>query len=205
MTAPIKWEEAISPIYWSSIGIDWDTPALAESPSFALDNTYVIAPQTVFPNSISFLNNLTYGQADQANYSDSISFDTDFDELMLAGFSFAGFANIGLSTNLTSSSQSDSVGAATFDSVLDTVKVGNRDFYDSISYALDGNLLASSAFLWSPLSDPSSSWGAETNPSTLWSSVSDPSSSWSSVSGPTSSWEEKKDPETNWTKSDYPN
>lgn len=104
---------------------------------------------------------------------------------MLAGFSFIGYANMGLSTNLTSSSQSDSVGAATFGSVLDTVKVGNRDFYDSISYALNGDLLAGSAFLWSPVSDPSSSWSA--------------------VSEPTSTWAEQADPETNWTKSDYPN
>ena len=185
MTAPIKWEEAVSPIYWSSIGINWNTPALAESPSFALDNTYVISPQTVFPNSISFANNLTYGQVDQADYSDSILFDADFDESMLAGFLFAGVANIGLSTNLTSLSQSDSVGAATFDSTLDVVKVGNKDFYNSVSYALDGNLLASSAFLWSPISDPSSSWSA--------------------VAEPTSTWTEKPETETNWTKSDYPN
>ena len=40
MTAPITWAEASAPIYWSNIGIDWDTPAKANSSSYGvtLDN-----------------------------------------------------------------------------------------------------------------------------------------------------------------------
>ena len=35
MTAPITWAEAISPILWSNIGINWNTPALGNSATFA--------------------------------------------------------------------------------------------------------------------------------------------------------------------------
>ena len=35
MTAPITWAEATSPILWSNIGIDWNTPALGNSATFA--------------------------------------------------------------------------------------------------------------------------------------------------------------------------
>ena len=40
MTAPITWAEATSPIYWSSIAINWNSPAKGESPSFAVDAGY---------------------------------------------------------------------------------------------------------------------------------------------------------------------
>jgi len=35
MTAPIKWEQATSPILWSNIGINWNTAALENSTTFA--------------------------------------------------------------------------------------------------------------------------------------------------------------------------
>ena len=35
MTAPITWAEASSPILWSNIGIDWDTPAYGKSVTIA--------------------------------------------------------------------------------------------------------------------------------------------------------------------------
>ena len=35
MTAPITWAEATSPILWSNIGIDWNTPAKTNSATFA--------------------------------------------------------------------------------------------------------------------------------------------------------------------------
>jgi len=35
MTAPITWAEATSPILWSNIGIDWNTPAKGNSATFA--------------------------------------------------------------------------------------------------------------------------------------------------------------------------
>ena len=35
MTAPIKWEQATSPILWSNLGINWNTAALGNSGTFA--------------------------------------------------------------------------------------------------------------------------------------------------------------------------
>ncbi len=36
MTAPIKWAEAGSPIYWSNIGINWNTPAKDDSVTYSV-------------------------------------------------------------------------------------------------------------------------------------------------------------------------
>ena len=37
MTAPITWGDAVAPIYWSNIGINWNSPAKAESPSYGVN------------------------------------------------------------------------------------------------------------------------------------------------------------------------
>ena len=42
MTAPITWAEASSPIYWSNIGINWNTPAKTESETFGIDTSYIL-------------------------------------------------------------------------------------------------------------------------------------------------------------------
>ena len=42
MTAPITWAEASSPIYWSNIGINWNTPAKTESETFGINTTYAL-------------------------------------------------------------------------------------------------------------------------------------------------------------------
>ncbi len=40
MTAPITWADATSPIYWSNIGINWNSPAKGESTSYSITNDY---------------------------------------------------------------------------------------------------------------------------------------------------------------------
>jgi hypothetical protein len=42
MTAPITWAEASSPIYWSNIGIDWDSPAKTETSIFTVNSGLVL-------------------------------------------------------------------------------------------------------------------------------------------------------------------
>ena len=54
MTAPITWAEATSPILWSNIGIDWDTPAETGSATYALDDGFTLGVSHIKGASISF-------------------------------------------------------------------------------------------------------------------------------------------------------
>ena len=54
MTAPITWAEATSPILWSNIGINWNTPAETGSAAYAVDSGYSLGVSHTKGASISF-------------------------------------------------------------------------------------------------------------------------------------------------------
>ena len=53
MTAPITWAEATSPILWSNIGINWNTPAETGSATYAIDDGFTLAASHTKGASIS--------------------------------------------------------------------------------------------------------------------------------------------------------
>ncbi len=67
MTAPITWAEASSPIYWSNIGINWNTPAKTDTSAFIsnlgytqlgilnIGSSVLISMSMTFSNGNSFL------------------------------------------------------------------------------------------------------------------------------------------------------
>ena len=54
MTAPITWAEASSPILWSNIGIDWNSPAKTGDPTFALSQGITPIAGKLYTDSITF-------------------------------------------------------------------------------------------------------------------------------------------------------
>ena len=64
MTAPITWAEATSPILWSNVGINWNTPAETGSATYAVDGGYTLGASHIKGGSISFGIDASYGLAE---------------------------------------------------------------------------------------------------------------------------------------------
>ena len=163
MTAPITWAEATSPILWSNIGIDWNTPAETGSATYAVDGGYSLGVSTI-PVSIT----------------DGIEVSSDLQH---------GLVVQGAGTFASDLSQASSVTATmsptiTFGVDADYSSVGNLSFSDSISFGGRLSQSALDSFLWNPETDPTTTWTAVTDPTTTWSSVSDPSTTWTKVDYP---------------------
>ena len=157
MAAPITWAEATSPILWSNIGIDWDTPAVTGSSTFALSNTFpssgvgtLVAFSTIGANMgkihastlaasgvISFGNNMGYPSEGGFTFSGEVTFSNDL-----------GYTQSGTLTN--------AVGAVTF--ALDNTYVNNTNHQESVSLALNTTFTDSSEFLWNEVSDVPTTW-----------------------------------------------
>ena len=76
MTAPITWAEATSPILWSNIGIDWNTPAETGSATYAVDGGYSLGVSHTKGASISFGLDASYALAEDVTMPVSMSFGT---------------------------------------------------------------------------------------------------------------------------------
>ena len=76
MTAPITWAEATSPILWSNIGIDWNTPAETGSATYAVDGGYTLGAAHTKGASISFGLDASYANAGVTTMPVSTSFGT---------------------------------------------------------------------------------------------------------------------------------
>ena len=72
--------------------------------------------------------------------------------------------------------------AVTLDSSLDYVN--NTKYPESASFELTGGFETISEFLWTLVSDPSTTWTDVTDPTTTWSDVSEPSTTWTNVEYP---------------------
>ena len=94
MTAPITWAEATSPILWSNIGIDWNTPAIADSSTFALSNTF---PSSGVGTLVAFSTigaNMGKIHASTLATSGVISFGNNMGYPSEGGFTFTGDATM---------------------------------------------------------------------------------------------------------------
>ena len=76
MTAPITWAEATSPILWSNIGIDWNTPAETGSATYALDGGFTLDASHTKGASISFGLDASYALAEDITMPVSASMGT---------------------------------------------------------------------------------------------------------------------------------
>ena len=162
MSAPITWAQASSPILWSNIGINWNTPAQTSASTFSIGNTY-----NTFANAISF----------------------GFQGAMPSGVShtLANSVSLGLSTGYTSSGVFNASESITVPLTVTYVSSTSHQMVESISIGSTMDIPRSGTFaefLWNDVTDPSTSWVAVTDPTSTWSSVSDSSTTWTKVDYP---------------------
>jgi len=184
LTAPITWAEATSPILWSNIGIDWDTPAKANSATYAVDGGYTLGVSHTKGASISFGLDASYSNTGVATMPMSVAFGTTVGSDIQHGVIIQGAGTFAADLSQLSTGVATMSPTVTFGVDADYSSVGRMSFSDSISFggALSQSVLDS--FLWNPETDPTTTWTAVTDPSSTWSSETDPSTTWTKVDYP---------------------
>jgi len=156
LTAPITWAEASAPIYWSNIGIDWNSPAKANSSAFAVTSGYSQTNSATLPSSVSFTNNMGKVHASTLATSGVISFGVQNGYTSAGGFTFGNEVSFGLTQDYTSSSVLTAVGIVTIP--INVTYVNATNHADSITIGSTVGMTPSSSFLWSDVSDPTTVW-----------------------------------------------
>ena len=156
MTAPITWAEASAPIYWSNIGINWNSPAKANSSAFAVTSGYSQTNSATLPSSVSFTNNMGKVHASTLATSGVISFGVQNGYTSAGGFTFDNEVSFGLTQDYTSSSVLTAVGIVTIP--INVTYVNATNHADSITIGSTVGMTPSSSFLWSDVSDPTTVW-----------------------------------------------
>ena len=158
MTAPITWAEATSPILWSNIGIDWNTPAKANSATFAAD----VGETHSEEQGIGF--NVTFG----ANVGETLAVVPIKPESITMGLTAAQAVghdhtvaeNAIFGADLTSpvTDRLDAVESVTF-AVTDTSTMGpGTIFTDEPIYTVNMGIEGSTSFLWNDVDDETTTW-----------------------------------------------
>ena len=184
MTAPITWAEATSPILWSNIGINWNTPAETGSATYALDDGFTLGVSHTKGASISFGVDASYANTGIATMPMSVSFGTTIGSDLQHGLLIQGVGTFASDLSQASTVTATMSPSVTFGVDADYSSVGNMSFSDSITFAGSFTQTAVDSFLWNPETDPTTAWTAVTDPSSTWSSVSDPSTTWTKVDYP---------------------
>ena len=172
--APITWAQATSPILWSNIGIDWDTPAKANSISIATEGDVTLSSRVVKSESISFALDAGQTLVDNATFRDSITFAAEGDNTVIAGFTFPVSITFGADVGYTQSDDGtyrNSISIAADAGVVNNVvhpesitfavegRIFPGEFYAvSISVAAESSMTLDSRFLWNEVDDVTTTW-----------------------------------------------
>ena len=187
MSAPITWAQASSPILWSNIGINWNTPAQTSASTFSIGNTYNTLQDFVHGGVISFNMGLGKVHASTAAFANAISFGFQGAMPSGAAHTLANSVSLGLSTGYTSSGVFNASESITVPLTVTYVSSTSHQMVESISIGSTMDIPRSGTFaefLWNDVTDPSTSWVAVTDPTSTWSSVSDSSTTWTKVDYP---------------------
>ena len=152
----MTWAEATSPITWSAVGIDWDSPAKANSSSFAVSGGYSQTSSATFPSSVSFANNMGKIHASTLSTSGVVSFGVQNGYTGAGGFTFENEASFGLTQNYVSSSSLTAVGIATIP--ISVTYVNNTNHTEPVTIGSTIGVSSSNAFLWNDVSDVTTTW-----------------------------------------------
>ena len=184
MTAPITWAEATSPILWSNIGINWNTPAETGSATYAVGDGFTLGVDHTKGASISFGIDASYALAEDMTMPVSASLGTTVGADLQHGLVIQGAGTFAADLSQLSSVTATMSPTITFGVDADYSSVGNMSFSDSISFGGRLSQSALDSFLWNPESDPTTTWADVTDPSSTWSDVSDPTTTWTKVDYP---------------------
>jgi hypothetical protein len=156
VTAPITWAEATTPITWSAIGINWNTPAKANASTLAVSSGYSNINVGTLAAAASFANNLGKVHASTNSMSTVISFGLQNALAGAGGFTFENAISFGVDNGYTSSSILSAVSSITIPLTMTYVNATNHA--ESISVGSTMNVTSSGEFLWDNVSDVSTVW-----------------------------------------------
>ena len=184
MVAPITWAEATSPILWSNIGINWNTPAETGSATYALDGGFDLDASHTKGASISFGLDASYALAEDATMPVSMSFGTTIGSDLQHGLVVQGAGTFAADLSQLSTVTATMSPTITLGVDADFSSVGNMNFSEVVTFSGSFTQTGSSRFLWNPETDPTTTWTAVTDPTTTWSSETDPTTIWTKVDYP---------------------
>ena len=156
MSAPITWAEATTPITWSAIGINWNTPARADTSTLAVSSGYSNINVGTLAAAASFANNLGKVHASTNSLSTVISFGLQNALTIAGGFTFENDISFDISNDYTISSVLSTSGTITIP--LTITYVNGTNHTESISVGSTMNVASSGEFLWGDVNDVSTIW-----------------------------------------------
>ena len=184
MTAPITWAEATSPILWSNIGIDWNTPAETGSATYAIGDGFTLGVSHTKGASISFGIDASYANTGVATMPMSVAFGTTVGSDIQHGVIIQGAGTFAADLSQLSTGVATMNPSITFGVDVDYTSTVTATFPASVTFSGSFDQTAVDSFLWNPETDPTTTWTAVTDPTSTWSSVSDPSTVWTKVDYP---------------------
>ena len=158
MTAPIKWEQATSPILWSNIGINWNTAALGNSGTFAANVGETHVDEQGIGYSITFGANV--GQTLTVVPTKPVSITMALTAAQAVGHDKTLAESAIFGTNLTSpvTDRLDAVESITFAvSDVSTLTPGTT-FTDEETYPVVVGMTGATSFLWNDVDDETTTW-----------------------------------------------
>ena len=158
MTAPITWAEATSPILWSNIGIDWNTPAKTNSATFAANVGETHVDEQGIGFSITFGANV--GQTLAVVPTKPVAITMALTAAQAVGHDKTLAESAIFGANLTSpvTDRLDAVESITF-AVQDTSTFGpGTTFTDEPVYPITVSMSASDSLLWEEVEDVTTTW-----------------------------------------------
>jgi hypothetical protein len=156
VSAPITWAEATTPITWSAIGINWNTPARADTSTLAVSSGYSNINVGTLAAAASFANNLGKVHASTNSLSTVISFGLQNALTIAGGFTFENDISFDISNDYTISSVLSTSGTITIP--LTMTYVNGTNHTESISVGSTMNVASSGEFLWGNVNDVSTIW-----------------------------------------------
>jgi hypothetical protein len=156
VSAPITWAQATSPILWSNIGINWNTPAVTGDPTFALSQGYPSSGAAAYPSSATFTVNSGYTSSSAMTTTGSATYAVGSGLTSSGGFNLAAAAAFASTMDYSSSATHNAAGVATFAATIEYVN--NTNHADSTTFGVITDYSSSSGFLWNDVDDVTTTW-----------------------------------------------
>ena len=158
MTAPITWAEATSPILWSNIGIDWNTPAKTNSATFAANVGETHSDEQGIGFTITFGANVGQTLAVVPIKPEAITMALTAAQAVGHDKTLAESAIFGADLTSPVTDRLDAVESITF-AVTDTSTMGPVTiFTDEPIYTVNMGIAGSTSFLWNEEDEVTTTW-----------------------------------------------
>ena len=155
---PIPWSEAGSPITWSTIGIDWDTGALSNSVSLALNAGETHTDEQGIGFSITFATDVGQTLSVIPTKPEAITMALTAAQAVGHDKTLAESAIFGADLTSPVTDRLDAVESITF-AVTDTSVFGpGTIFTDEPVYTVNVGMSGSTSFLWNDVDDETTTW-----------------------------------------------